>query len=591
MKKIAIFLVLFIIPMHLFAAESRHGVSMFGDLKYPPNFTHFDYVNPDAPKGGFVKLGLTGTFDSLNPNILKGVPADMLDLTADTLMTPSADEPSSSYGLIAQSAEIANDKSYIIYNLRKIAHWNDGSPITADDIVFSFDTIMTKGHPSYRAYYADVEKCEKINTYKVKFTFKTNKNKELPLIIGQLPIISKEYYSKNEFDKTTMTPPLSSGPYKIKEVEPGRSITYERDKNYWGQGLAVNKGRYNFDKIRIDYFRDETVTIEALKAGNYDFRRENISKIWKTSYNIPQVEDGRMIKEELPDGVPTGMQSFVFNTRRANFKNPLVREALSYAFDFEWANKQLFFDAYARNTSFFGNSEFASSGLPSKAELKLLEPFRNQIPEEVFTKAYSPAKTKGDGNARENLIIAKNLLEKAGWYLKDMKLINPETGKPVQIEFLLDSPAFERIVAPFARNLKKLGIDSSIRTVDSSQYIKRREDFDFDVIVHWFRQGPMPGNEQINYWHSSGADVKGSLNLIGIKNPAVDALVTKITEANSMEELKNAARALDRVLLSNYYVIPQWYSRSHRVIYWNKFNRPKIVAPFALGMIDTWWMK
>jgi microcin C transport system substrate-binding protein len=568
-----------------------HGLSIFGDLKYPKDFKNFDYVNKNAPKGGDVKIASVGTYDSLNPYILKGVAADNIELIFDTLMQPSYDEASASYGLIAESVETPKDGGWVIFNLRPEAKWQDKTPITADDIVFSFNTIKAKGHPQYKTYYHDVVSSEKLGEHKVKFTFADKTNRELPVIIGQLPIISKAYYEKHEFDKSTLEPPLGSGPYKIKHIEAGRSITYERNPDYWGKDLPVNIGRNNFGTIKVDYYRDDTVAIEALKAGEFDFRKENIAKTWAKAYNIPQVADGRMIKETLPDGTPTGMQSFTFNTRRPNFSNPKVREGLSYAYDFEWANKQLFFSAYTRNISFFGNSEFAWQGLPSADELALLEPFKDSLPPEVFTKEPSLPTSNGDGDYRANLLKAQKLLDDAGYVLRDMKRINPITNQPMEIEFLLNSASFERIVAPYIRNLKKLGIEATIRTVDSSQYIKRREEFDFDVVVHWFLQGPSPGNEQANYWSSTSADTKGSLNLIGIKEPAVDFLVNKITSATDKKSLIAATRALDRILLWNYYVIPQWHSRTHRVIYWNKFGHPEKTPPFSLGFIDTWWIK
>lgn len=584
---------MFVTAGHCFAASQSplvsHGVSLFGDLKYPSNFHHFDYVNKDAPKGGTIKLASIGTYDNLNPYILKGVAAAGIELIFDTLTVSAADESSTGYGLLAETIERDPNGWWVIFNLRDIARWHDGTSITADDVVFTFNTLKEKGHPHYRAYYRDIESAEKLSRLRVKFSFADNTNRELALIIGQLPILQKKYYDTHEFDKTTLVSPIGSGPYRLKSLDAGRSITYERDTNYWAKDLPINRGRYNFDVIHIDYYRDATVAIEALKAGEYDFRRENISKNWKKAYEIPHINDGRMVKEELSDGVPTGMQSFIFNIRRDNFKHPKFREALNYAYDFEWANKQLFYSAYARNTSFFGNSEFASHGLPNEVELDLLTPYKDNIPERVFTDSFDPPSTDGNGNARTNLIKARDLIKEAGFFLRDMKLINPETDQPVVIEFLLTSPSFERVVAPFIRNLNKLGIESVIRTVDSSQYIKRREEFDFDIMVHWFTQGPTPGNEQINYWHSSKADVNGSLNLIGIKNPAVDAMVEHLVKASDKDALIAATRALDRILLWNFYVIPQWHSRTHRVIYWNKFGRPEKTPPFSLGLLDTWW--
>lgn len=586
-------LVLFALPLLGQADDVKlsHGISVFGDLKYPEDFDHLSYVNPNAPKGGTLKLGSIGTFDNVNPFILKGIAADGIEVVFDTLMTGAADEPSASYGLIAESAEMPASKEWIIFNLRSIAKWHDGTPITADDVVFSFNTLIHEGHPQYQLYYQDVAGVEAISPRRVKFTFKTSTNRELPLLVGQLPIISKQYYQTHTFNETTLTPPLSNGPYRISAIVPGRSITYERKKDYWAANLPIMKGRYNFDMIRYDYYRDDTVAVEALKAGEYDFRKENISKTWAKAYNIPHIKDGRMTKEELPDGTPTGMQSFVFNLRKEKFKDPRVREALSYAYDYEWANKQLFFSAYTRNSSFFGNSDYQSWGLPSEEELKLLEPFRDILPARLFTTSYQNPTTLGDGNNRPNLIKAQNLLNEAGWKIHNLKRIDPSTGQPFTIEFLLSSASFERVVAPFVRNLKILGIESTIRTVDSSQYIKRRENFDFDITTHWFIQGATPGNEEYNYWHSKAADQKGSQNIAGIKNQAIDKMVEYIMSSKNKSELATAAHALDRILLWNFYVIPQWHSRTHRVIYWNKLGRPEITPPYSLSLVDTWWSK
>ena len=504
-------------------------------------------------------------------------------------MEKSADEVASEYGLIAESVALAEDHSYIIFYLRKQARWQDNTPITADDVVFSFQTLIKKGHPHYASYYQDIEEAIKLDTYTVKFTFKHNNNKELPVIIGQLPIISKQYYQNHPFDKTTLTTPLGSGPYSIKAIDPGKSIIYQRNNHYWAKDLPVNTGRYNFDTIEIKYYRDNTVAIEALKAGEYDFRKENISKNWAKAYNIKQVTKKQIIKEELLDGVPTGMQGFVFNTRRPPFKNPRIREALSLAYDFEWANTNLFYSAYTRNKSFFGNSPFASHSLPSKEELTLLQPFTNLLPPRLFTTPYNPPSTGKTHTNRQNLLKAKEILEEEGWVLKDMQRIHPDTQKPVTIEFLLHSAAFERVVAPYLRNLKKLGISATIRTVDASQYIKRQQTFDFDIIVHWFTQSSIPGNEQINYWHSSRAHSNGSQNLAGIENPAVDAMVEKVITATNKEEMITATHALDRILLWNFYVLPQWHSRTHRVLYWNHLSRPEKTPPYDLGVIDTWW--
>ncbi len=566
-----------------------HGLSLHGGLKYGPAFTHFDYVNPDAPKGGTVRQSAIGTFDSLNPFILRGQSAAGIGLVYESLMTPSLDEPDADYGQIAESVEVADDISWVVFNLRPEARWHDGSPITADDVVYSFDILKTKGHPFYRAYYAAVERAEKLGPHKVKFVFRVGLNRELPKILGQLTVLPKAYYETHEFDKTTLEPPLGSGPYRIAELEPSRSITYGRIPDYWGQDLPVNRGTNNFDVIRIDYYRDRTVALEAFKAHEYDFRLENTAKVWATGYDFPAARQGFVIAEEIPHENPTGMQGFVFNTRRAIFQDRRLRRALAYAFDFEWTNANLFNGAYTRTTSYFSNSELAAQGLPSTEELALLEPFRDQIPDEVFTDIYQPPETDGSGNVRANLRSAKKLLEEAGWVIENGKLVHQGSGEPLEIEFLLVSPAFERIVGPLTQNLKRLGVASRIRTVDTAQYQNRLDQFDFDIVVSSFGQSLSPGNEQLDFWGSSKADIEGSRNLIGVVDPAVDALIEAIISAPDRAALVTATRALDRVLLWGHYVIPHWHIRTFRVAYWNRFGRPKVQPRFGLGF-NTWWI-
>ena len=566
-----------------------HGLSLHGGLKYGPAFTHFDYVNPDAPKGGTVRQSAIGTFDSLNPFILRGQSAAGIGLVYESLMTPSLDEPDADYGQIAESVEVADDISWVVFNLRPEARWHDGSPITADDVVYSFDILKTKGHPFYRAYYAAVERAEKLGPHKVKFVFRVGLNRELPKILGQLTVLPKAYYETHEFDKTTLEPPLGSGPYRIAELEPSRSITYGRIPDYWGQDLPVNRGTNNFDVIRIDYYRDRTVALEAFKAHEYDFRLENAAKVWATGYDFPAARQGFVIAEEIPHENPTGMQGFVFNTRRAIFQDRRLRRALAYAFDFEWTNANLFNGAYTRTTSYFSNSELAAQGLPPTEELALLEPFRDQIPDEVFTDIYQPPETDGSGNVRANLRSAKKLLEEAGWVIENGKLVHQGSGEPLEIEFLLVSPAFERIVGPLTQNLKRLGVASRIRTVDTAQYQNRLDQFDFDIVVASFGQSLSPGNEQLDFWGSSKADIEGSRNLIGVVDPAVDALIEAIIAAPDRAALVTATRALDRVLLWGHYVIPHWHIRTFRVAYWNRFGRPKVQPRFGLGF-NTWWI-
>jgi len=570
------------------SAEPRHGLSLFGDLKYPPNFTHFDYVNPDAPKGGMVKYASIGTFDTLNPFQLKGNKADGLGFVFDTLMAPSYDEPASEYGLVAESAEVAPDRSWVIYTLRPEARFNDGSKITPEDVIWTFDTLKTKGHPRYRLYYADVLKAEKVGARGVKFIFRNGKNRELPTIVGEMPVLAKAYWSKTDFEKTTLDPPLGSGPYKVDSIDPGRSITYKRVADYWGKDLPVNRGRYNFDTIRYDYYRDATVALEAFKAGQYDIRAENVAKNWAIGYDGPALSAGLIKKEEIPNKLPQGMQGFGFNTRRPIFQDPRVRDAVTYLFDFEWTNKNLFYGAYTRSRSYFSNSELAATGTPSPEELTILDPWKGQIPDEVFTQEYDPPKTDGTGNIRDNLRAALKLFAEAGWSVKGGKLVNDKTGEQFHFEFLLAQPEFERVVLPFAQNLARIGAKMDVRTVDPAQYENRMRNFDFDMAVVGVGESLSPGNEQRDYWSSAAADAPGSFNLMGVKSKAVDALVDLIINAPDRPSLVTRTHALDRVLSWSHYVVPNWYLSYFRVASWDKFARPKITPPYALAL-DTWW--
>lgn len=573
-------------------AAPVHGIAMHGDLKYPKGFTHFEYANPEAPKGGTLKLSALGTaFDNLNPYILRGNPAAGLGYGYDSMLVSSDDEAFSEYGLLAESIEVPEDRSWVIFNLRPEARWHDGQPITADDVVFTFNTLMEKGHPRYRFYYASVDKVEKLDTLKVKYSFKPGDNHELPLIVGQLPVLPKHFWEGKDFSKTTLEPPLGSGPYRIQDFEPGRFITYERVADYWGADIAVNKGRYNFNKIRFDYYRDGTVALEAFKAGAYDFRNENISKLWATGYDQNQIDVGAVVKEEVAHQRPTGMQAFVFNLRRSLFQDPLVREALAYTFDFEWTNQNLFYGQYSRTKSYFSNSELASSGLPSQAELDILEPYRGQVPDAVFNQSYEPPSTQGDGKVRQNLKQAIQLLRQAGWNIAksgDLRGKLVKNGQAFRFELLLSSPSWERIALPFVKNLERLGIEASVRIVDSAQYQQRMETFDYDMIVDVLPQSLSPGNEQRDFWSSEAADRPGSRNTIGIKNPVIDKLVENLIASPDRESLITRTRALDRVLLWNHYVIPHWHVRSFRLAYWNKFSKPTITPKYGIGL-DTWW--
>jgi microcin C transport system substrate-binding protein len=569
-------------------AVPSHGVAMHGDLKYGPEFEHFDYVNPNAPKGGTVTFASIGSFDTLNPFIIKGTAADGLGFLFETLTTQSEDEPFSEYGLLAESIEMPEDRSWVAFTLRPEARWHDGKPVTVDDVIFSFNTLKEKGLPFYRAYYKNVIKAAADGERRVKFTFEETTNRELPLILGQLPILPKHYYETVEFDKTTLEPPLGSGPYRIKSLEPGRRIVYERVKDYWGAGLPVNQGFWNFDEVRYEYYRDANVALEAFKAGGYDVRVENTSKFWATAYTGPMFDAGWIQKEEIPHELGTGMQGFAFNLRRPMFQDPKVRRALAYAFDFEWTNRTIMYGQYDRTGSYFSNTELAADGLPSAAELELLEPFRDQLPEEVFTEVYQAPSTEGEGGIRQNLRTALRLLGEAGWSVEGGQLVNAE-GEPFRFEILLNGPSFERHTLPFVKSLERLGIQATVRAVDPAQYQNRMDDFDFDMVVATFGQSLSPGNEQREYWSSEAADIPGSRNIIGIKDPVVDHLIDQIIEAPTREDLVTATRALDRVLLWGHYVIPHWHSRIFRVAYWDKFDRPETNPPYGLPLF-SWWV-
>ncbi|MBI1847832.1 MAG: ABC transporter substrate-binding protein [Candidatus Rokubacteria bacterium] len=567
---------------------TAHAISMYGDVKYPLGFKHLDYANPAAPKGGTVRLGTVGTFDSLNGFVLKGVPAAGLGQLHETLTVSSLDEPLTEYGLLAESIEVPADRSWVAFTLRPEARFNDGSPVTVDDVIWTFEALKEKGHPRFKSYWAQVTKAEKAGDRKVKFLFAPGENRELPLITGQLPVLPKAYWAKRDFEKTTLEPPLGSGAYRIESVDPGRSIVYRRVPNYWGAKLGIKVGRDNFEVIRYEYFRDPTVALEAFKGGQFDFRQENSAKNWATAYAIPAVSQGLIQKEELPHQIPTGMQSYVFNTRRAVFQDARVRRAIGYLFDFEWTNKNLFYGSYARTRSYFSNSELASSGLPGPDELRVLEPVRGKIPDEAFTKEYQPPVTDGSGNVRENAREALRLLGEAGWTIKGQKLVNARS-EPMTFEILLSDPLFERITLPFVKNLERVGITAHLRTIDTAQYQRRLETFDFDVTVDLLGQSLSPGNEQREYWTTHAAGVPGSHNLAGIRDPVVDRLVDLVVQAPDRKELVARTRALDRVLLWGFYGIPHFHLRAFRLAYWDKFARPAVAPKYGLAL-DTWWV-
>jgi microcin C transport system substrate-binding protein len=569
-------------------AEPSHGIALFGDLKYPAGFTHFDYADPNAPKGGEVKFNAIGTYDTFNPFTLKGVKADGIGYLFDTLMVAASDEPSSQYGLVAESVELAPDKLSVVFNLRKEARFHDGSPITPEDVIWTFDTLKAKGAPQYHLYYADVLKGEKVGDRAVKFTLRSAENRELPSILGELPVLSKAYWSTRDFEKTTLDPPLSSGPYVVASFDAGRSVSFRRVADYWAKDLPVNKGKFNFGTIRFDYYRDASVALEGFKAGQYDIRAENVAKNWAIGYACPALDAGLIKKELVTNKVPQGMQGFAFNARRPLFGDPRVREALGYLFDFEWTNKNLFYGAYTRTESYFSNSDLASTGLPSEDEKKILEPLKDQIPPAVFTATYQAPKTDGSGNIRDNLKKALELLKAAGWSVKGGALVDAQ-GKPFEFEFLNDTAEFERILLPFGDNLRRIGIKMNLRTVDPAQFENRLNDFDFDMTITVIPESLSPGNEQRGMWYASAADEKGSNNLIGVKSNAVDRLVDLIIASPDRPSLLTRVHALDRVLLENFYIIPNWHIDVFRVAFWDKFGRPKITPPYALAL-DSWWI-
>jgi len=569
----------------------QHYLIQFGEPKYGPGFTHFDYVNPDAPKGGLLRQMSIGTFDTLNPFILKGTTGAGIGLLFETLMTGSFDEidTSAEYGLIAETVEVPDDFSWVIFNLRPEARWHDGQPITAADVVYSFETLTTDGHPFYRQYYKNVAAAEALSERRVKFTFSGPTNRELPNIVGQLAVLPKHYYESIEFTETSLEPPIGSGPYRIKNLEPGRFITYERDPDYWGQDLPVSKGRYNFGEVRFDYYRDLTVAREAFKSYEFDTYAESAAKDWATGYDFPAFQQGLVKLEEIPIRTSPGMQAFVFNTRREIFADRQVRRAIGMAFDFEWSNKALFFDQYKRTSSYFENMEMAATGLPEGIELEYLEPYRDELPEEVFNEPFVLPVTDGSGNPRRQLREAARLLRAAGWEVRDGVLTHAESGAPLEFEILLRQASLEKMVLPFAANLKKLGIKARLRTVDVPQYQHRLDTFDFDMVITTFRQSFSPGNEQRDFWGSESAAREGGRNLAGISNPVIDELIQAVISAPDREHLVAASKALDRVLLWNFYIVPQYHTPHTRLAVWDKFGRPAVDPKFSVD-IFAWWI-
>jgi microcin C transport system substrate-binding protein len=576
----------------------RHGLSLFGDVKYPPGFVQFDYVNPQAPKAGSVRMTGIGTFDNFNmiTSGVKGSLAAGIDQIYDTLMVRSLDEVSTEYGLLAEGVRYPEDYSWVTYLLRPQARWHDGKPVTVEDVLFSIEAFKTHD-PRYGAYYRHVVKWEKTGEREVTFRFDQPGNRELPQIVGELTVLPKHWWegtdaagNKRNIATTTLEPPLGCGAYKVKEFVAGRSVAYERVKDYWGKDLNVNVGRDNFDEMRFEYFRDSQVALEAFKADRSDWRTESSAKDWAVAYDFPAIKDGRVIKEEFPINSFGVMQAFVFNLRRDKFKDPRVRRALNLALDFEEMNKQLFFGQYKRINSYFEGIELAATGLPQGRELEILETVRDKVPHEVFTTPYISPKGGNPEAVRANRREALRLLREAGYEIRDQKVVDPKTGEPFTLEFLVESPAFERVALFYKPSLERIGIDATVRTVDDAQYENRLRQFDFDVITNSWGQSLSPGNEQLIYWGSRAADQPGSRNFGGIKNPAVDALIERVVFAKSRDELVAATKALDRVLLWNHYVVPQWTYGKVRTARWNRFGRPENMPKYGAAAFPTiWW--
>jgi len=583
------------------AAQTRnwkHGLSLFGELKYAEGFKHFDYVNPAAPQGGVVRQIAFGSFDNFNSVVagVKGSIAMGTELVTETLTTAALDEVSTEYGLLAEAVSHPEDHSSVTYRLRSHARWHDGKPVTADDVIFSFDTFKTNS-PQLGAYYRHVVKAEKTGEREITFTFDGPGNRELPQIVGQLPVLPKHWWEgtdktgrKRDVTQTTLEPPLGSGPYRLKEFVPGHTLVYEKVADYWGKDLNVTIGTRNFEQLRFEYFRDSTVALEAFKGDQADWRSENSAKNWATAYDFPAVRDKRVVLEEFPVRNFGVMQAFALNIRRDKFKDARVRRAFNFAFDFEEMNKQIFFSQYKRISSYFEGTELASAGLPEGKELEILETVRDKVPADLFTKPYSNPVGGNQQAIRNNLRNALALLRDAGYEVRNTKLVNTKTGEPFSVEFLAEDPATERFVLFYKPSLERVGMKVNVRTVDSAQYENRLRQWDFDIIVASWGQSLSPGNEQRGYWSSAAADQPGSRNLIGIKNPAIDALIERIIFAKDRDELVAATKAVDRVLLWNFYAVPQWTYGKVRAARWDRFGRPQNMPKYGLAAFPTiWW--
>ncbi|ERO65820.1 extracellular solute-binding protein [Pseudomonas piscis] len=579
-----------------------HGYAQFGTLKYPARFTHFDWVNPAAPKGGTLRVMAFGTFDTLNPYTFKGTSpvatpnflqygVNELNeplMVGTGLYAPSGDEPTSSYGLIARSVEYSEDRSWVVFNLRPEARFHDGMPITARDVAFSYRLLLKEGHPQYRTNLQEVQRVDILGPQRIRFVFKRAGNPLLILRLGEMPVLPQHYWKDRDFKATTFTPPLGSGPYRITQVQPGRQLVFERVKDYWGKDLPVNRGFANFDRVEVEFYRDSDVAFEAFKAGEFDIYIEHQAKNWASGYDFPAVRRGEVIKAQVAHQIPTQTQGLFMNTRRATFADVRVREALGMMFDFQWTNRTLFSGAYQRALSYYPNSAFCATGVPQGREWLLLSPYREQLPASLFTQPFSLPSTDGRGIPRQTLRRALGLLGEAGWKLNGQRLQN-SAGQPLRFELMLVNPNLERILQPYVENLASIGIDARLRTVDRAQYKQRLDQFDYDMILMTLNQTLSPGLEQWQYFHSSQVAVKGSKNYAGIDNPIVDHLLEQLLAAQSRDEQLAAGRALDRVLLWQHYMIPNWYLNYHRLAYRNRFAFVT-TPPYTLGL-GAWWLK
>jgi microcin C transport system substrate-binding protein len=587
----------------MLSAEPRHGYHPYGVLKYPANFRHFDYVNPDAPKGGTLTLLGVGDFDSINPYILSGrSPANspgiyvfgFLEMT-DTLMMGSeahnsvGDEAGSAYGLIARSIDCDKALDHCTFQLRPEARFQDGHAITAEDVAFSFTLLREQGHPRYALRYQQIDHVSIIDKHQVRFHFSGEHRRMLPLIAGQLPVLPKHYWLDRDFSRSSLDIPAISGPYRVAKLQPGKQMVLQRDPQYWGRDLPVNRGRYNFDTVVIDFYRDAQVAFEAFKTGGYDIHLDYIAKHWATAYDFPAVRDGRVKREEIAHRIAQGTQAFFFNQRRAPFDNPDLRQALGMLFDYEWTNRTIFNGAYQRQLSWFPNSDHSATGVPVDRELAMLEPFRDQLPAKLFSEPFRLPVSDGSGRDRGLMSQAMALFKQAGYVVRDRKLVHGDSGEPLKMEILnYHSPGMVRVIEPWLRNLEALGIEASFRSVDPASFKERLDKFDFDVTLFVLPQNTFPGVELIEYLHSDSANLNGGRNYAGIQDPVVDALLSKVLSATTLEDYRAALRALDRVLLWRHYTIPHWYLGRHRLAWWDRFERPDASMPYSLGT-ETWW--